>query len=51
LEREENWFDNVAFILVRPEFLGNIGSAARVIKNFGFSDLRLVSPPKKLQRF
>lgn len=46
LERDETWFDNVAFILVRPEFLGNIGSAARVIKNFGFRDLRLVAPPK-----
>lgn len=46
MERDETWFDNVAFILVRPEFVGNIGSTARVIKNFGFSDLRLVAPPK-----
>ena len=38
--------DNVIFILVRPNFLGNIGSTARVMKNFGFSQLRLVSPPR-----
>jgi tRNA (cytidine32/uridine32-2'-O)-methyltransferase len=46
LERDDTWFNNIAFILVRPEFVGNIGSAARVIKNFGFRDLRLVTPPK-----
>lgn len=39
-------FSNTAFILVRPEFLGNIGSVCRVMKNFGFSDLRLVTPPR-----
>ncbi len=32
------------FVLVRPEFEGNIGSVARVMKNFGFTDLRLVNP-------
>jgi TrmH family RNA methyltransferase len=37
---------NFVFILVRPNFLGNIGSVARVMKNFGFDQLRLVSPPK-----
>jgi TrmH family RNA methyltransferase len=36
----------VAFILVRPQFLGNIGSVARLMKNFGFSDLRFVEPPR-----
>lgn len=39
-------FDNTVFILVRPLFLGNIGSAARALKNFGFSKMRLVDPPK-----
>lgn len=39
-------FNNTTFILVRPEYLGNIGSVARVMKNFGFTDLRLVDPPK-----
>jgi TrmH family RNA methyltransferase len=37
---------NFVFILVRPNFLGNIGSSARVLKNFGFDQLRLVNPPK-----
>lgn len=37
--------ENISFILVRPEFLGNIGSTCRVMKNFGLSDLRLVEPP------
>lgn len=44
--QEEFWTDNVSFILVRPEFLGNIGSTCRVMKNFGFSDLRMVEAPK-----
>lgn len=39
-------FEKTSFVLVRPEFLGNIGSIARVMKNFGFSDLRMVDPPK-----
>ncbi|MBI2346235.1 MAG: RNA methyltransferase [Deltaproteobacteria bacterium] len=34
----------VSFILVRPEYPGNIGQAARAIANFGFHDLRLVAP-------
>ena len=31
-------------VLVRPQFAGNIGSTARVMKNMGFSELILVSP-------
>jgi TrmH family RNA methyltransferase len=42
----EDVLENTTFILVRPEFLGNIGSVCRVMKNFGFSDLRLVNPPR-----
>lgn len=38
--------DNIEFVLVRPVFLGNIGACARVLKNFGFHHLSLVSPPK-----
>ncbi|MBX3137626.1 RNA methyltransferase [Candidatus Obscuribacterales bacterium] len=38
--------NNTTFILVRPEYLGNIGSTCRVMKNFGFTDLRLVNPPR-----
>ena len=37
--------DNVVFIIVRPSYPGNIGAAARAMKNFGFSQLRLVEPP------
>lgn len=37
---------NVYFILVRPVYLGNIGSVARLMKNFGFSNLRLVEAPR-----
>lgn len=33
-----------AIILVRPQMGENIGAAARVMSNFGLSDLRLVSP-------
>jgi tRNA/rRNA methyltransferase len=40
-------FDNVRFILVRTEEAGNAGAAARVLANFGFSDLVLVSPRMK----
>lgn len=38
--------EKYSFILVRPEQLGNIGSVARVMKNFGLSDLRLVDAPR-----
>lgn len=34
----------VAIILVNPQMGENIGAAARVMANFGFSDLRLVAP-------
>jgi len=33
-------------ILVEPKYDGNIGSVARVMKNFGFSRLVLVNPPE-----
>ncbi len=31
-----------AFVLYRPQSAGNIGAAARALKNMGFEDLRLV---------
>jgi len=34
----------IAFVLCRPMNSGNIGSAARALKNMGFSDLRMVEP-------
>ena len=33
-----------AVVLVRPENPANVGSVARVMKNTGLSDLRLVDP-------
>lgn len=33
-------------IIVEPKYEGNIGGIARVMKNFGFSRLVLVNPPK-----
>ncbi len=36
--------ERFAFVLVRPKAAGNIGAAARALKNMGFSDLRLVAP-------
>src|SRR5277367_2202609 len=33
-----------AFVLFRPQSPGNIGAAARAVKNMGFDDLRLVAP-------
>jgi tRNA/rRNA methyltransferase len=38
---------NFAFVLCRPQSAGNIGAAARVLKNLGFGDLRLVAPALK----
>jgi TrmH family RNA methyltransferase len=35
-----------SIILVEPKYEGNIGSVARVMKNFGFRELILVKPPK-----
>jgi tRNA/rRNA methyltransferase len=36
--------DHVAFVLLRPIAAGNVGAAARALKNMGFADLRLVAP-------
>jgi tRNA/rRNA methyltransferase len=36
--------DNFAFVLFKPQSAGNIGAAARALKNMGFGDLRLVAP-------
>jgi tRNA/rRNA methyltransferase len=33
-----------SFVLVRPQFSGNLGAIARAMKNMGFADLRLVEP-------
>lgn len=36
--------NNISIILTRPQLGQNIGAAARVMKNFGLRDLRIVSP-------
>ena len=38
--------EKIAIILSYPENSDNIGAVARAVKNMGFSDLRLVCPPK-----
>ncbi len=42
--KKKDWADNVSFILVAPTEPGNIGAAARAIKNMGFRNLELVKP-------
>ncbi len=37
--------ENIVFVLVHPQTPGNIGSAARAMKNMGLRNLRLVHPP------
>lgn len=37
---------SLSIVLVEPENPDNIGAAARAMKNMGFSDLRLVKPPR-----
>jgi TrmH family RNA methyltransferase len=39
-----SWAHNIRFILVEPEFPGNIGAAARALKTMGFSQLYAVRP-------
>lgn len=39
------WRENIHFVLVEPKESGNIGASARAIKNMGFGNLSLVSPP------
>ncbi len=41
-----NWRDNIFFTLVEPRESGNIGAAARAIKNMDFKNLCLVNPPE-----
>jgi len=39
-----NPLDNIAIILVRPRYAGNVGSVGRAMKNMGLKRLILVSP-------
>ena len=36
----------IDIVLVEPLYEGNIGFAARVMKNFGFKNMVLVNPPE-----
>lgn len=36
---------HIRIVLVEPQYTGNIGSVARIMKNFGFNDLILINPP------
>jgi tRNA/rRNA methyltransferase len=36
--------ERIAFVLFKPQQPGNLGSAARALKNMAFADLRLVAP-------
>ncbi len=42
--------NNFTFVLFKPQSAGNIGAAARALKNMGFDDLRLVAPGTLNQR-
>ena len=44
----DTWKDNIFFVLVEPKEPGNIGASARAIKNMGFRNLCLVSPPAQM---
>ncbi len=44
----KDWKDNVYFVLVEPVESGNIGAAARAIKNMGFRHMALVNGPDPL---
>lgn len=39
-----NPLDNIAIVLIRPQFAGNMGAVSRAMKNMGLSRLILVSP-------
>jgi tRNA/rRNA methyltransferase len=39
-----NSIEHCRVVLVRPQFAGNIGSTARVMRNMGLTDLVLVAP-------
>jgi TrmH family RNA methyltransferase len=40
----QSYKDNISFILVEPKQPGNVGAAARAMKNMGFANLELVNP-------
>ncbi len=45
--RDASPLDRIDIILCRPRYGGNIGAAARAIKNMGLAGLRIVAPEKE----
>ncbi len=41
----ENKLNNIYFILVEPQYPGNVGAVARAMNTMGLSHMRLVNPP------
>lgn len=41
---KKDWASLITFFLVRPQFAGNAGSAARALQNCGFKKMALVDP-------
>ena len=44
IDQPVNPLENIAIVLVRPQYAGNIGSVSRAMKNMGLARLILVSP-------
>ena len=40
----KSWKENISFVPVEPEEPGNVGAAARALKDVGFKGLELVNP-------
>ena len=40
---------SIEFVLIRPKYAGNIGAVARVMANFGLTELSLISPHPRLE--
>ena len=45
---ETSFLDNISVVLVRPRRAGNVGAAARAMKNMGLKRLKLVQPREVL---
>ena len=41
---KKDWASLITFFLVRPQFAGNAGGAARALQNCGFKKMALVDP-------
>ena len=48
LTQPVNPLENIAIVLVRPQYAGNMGSVSRAMKNMGLGRLILVAPEQDL---